>query len=146
MVSREQVMDVYEILLGVRLETEPEINSYMQEKDIVALRRRIILEEKFNPTRLEKCHWGNNPVSRQDIIKGYQYILGRGPESENVIISRLNKKITRQNFFSSVIRSREFCDKYQILLAEKERRYFWDESPSMSEEDVFGDLWNYLEV
>ncbi|MDR2793772.1 MAG: hypothetical protein LBB61_08940, partial [Treponema sp.] len=50
----------------------------------------------------------NAPVTEQEIIDGYRFILNRLPESEEVIKGRLRSKITFKQFHDELWNSAEF--------------------------------------
>lgn len=51
---------------------------------------------------------GKNQIRREDVILGYRFLLGREPESEDVIISKINSHATREELIKDFISSYEF--------------------------------------
>lgn len=143
MLSRETVLEVCEIICGNQSLPEETVVSYMLEKDTVALRKRVLLERRGDNLSLQDCCWGEKTVTRHDIVMGYMYLLGRAPSGENAIKYLLSKKMSRQQYFTSVIESYEFKIKYHIMLSENDRKYFWDTCLSYDESGIFNDVWNY---
>ncbi|HYZ31594.1 MAG TPA: tetratricopeptide repeat protein [Crenalkalicoccus sp.] len=66
---------------------------------------------------LARAHAPKPPVSREDVVAAFRFILGREPEGERVIESHQNVGSAAE-LRSILLRSTEFAEKYQKLLGD----------------------------
>lgn len=70
--------------------------------------KKFLANQPLNIGKVANAISGANKITREDVEFGYRFLLGREPESEGVIIAKMNAHHTRESLIQEFITSEEF--------------------------------------
>ena len=108
MIDRDDVIDAYILFLGREVESEEVIQQKITDlKSVSRLVQVMINSDEFNsPAWVRRLE--SNAVTEKLVIQGYRLILGREPESREVIDTKVNNMKSQRHLVLAMVNSKEY--------------------------------------
>jgi hypothetical protein len=108
MISRNEVIDAYILILGREVESEDVIQQKIIDMKSVSMMVQVMLNssEFKSPVCVKRLE--SKAVTEKVVIQGYRLILGKEPESQDVIDTAVTNMKSQRHFVLALARSKEY--------------------------------------